>query len=179
MGKKSISLIMVFFIVVLFYAGTNPFSNESNEIITFSDGVMSFDYPDSFSSAEYTKHNINASGDILNEIAYFKGKNTLHKHNFIVFKNVTATSATELINNYRTNVESNSSDEIAYNSIETNPNGVVVEKIIGKQDDTLATMSFNMVFKVKDTVYLISVYGFESDEQEINETANTIFQSIK
>ena len=74
-----------------------------------------------------------------------------------------------------------STGEVSSLTTETNPNGVVVEKTTFTYEYTFGMRVWfsDMIFKINDTVYVISVYGPDSNNQEIMNTTNVIFRSIK
>ena len=65
-------------------------------------------------------------------------------------------------------------------STETNPNGVVVEKIAVFEEESGKKAWHQMMdFKINNTVYSIQVFGSASNEKQLLKTADIIFNSIK
>lgn len=162
---------------------------------TFSDGNMSFNYPDSFRNI--TPHNSNnkinlPGGDIttLQGLIILGNSNFTDSEIIIIFvgKNVIKTSAPQMRDEYLFKAKNLGPDKNNVNissiTTETNPNNVVVEKfkytIVEPYNGTLRYDRFSeMFFEVHNVVYGILLYGPESKQQEITDITNIIFKSIK
>jgi hypothetical protein len=147
---------------------------------TFSDGVMSFNYPADFDNA--TTSDINSTK--MQEVSFFK-KDSLfgslfNKQYIYVARNKTGLSSAEARDGTVSKVKNVSTGQLLFSTTETNPNGVVVEKISFVEEEFgKKAWHCMMYFKIKDTVYGIVVYGPYSNREKITSTANIIFQSIK
>jgi hypothetical protein len=169
-----IGIIGALFSVVL-VSGCTSYS--TNETKTFSDGVMSFDYPGFFNTETQEINNSK-----IQRVAYFVSGDLFNKQYINVFKNKTDISHVELRDETVSKNKNSSTSEVLSTSTETNPNGVVVETIrmtIVYKENNEKTRHNLMYFKIKDTVYGIGVYGPYSNREKITSTANIIFQSIK
>lgn len=74
------------------------------------------------------------------------------------------------------------SGTILSNNSEINPNGVVVEKSTSQQKDPYTSMVlryYDLFFSVNGVVYHVSVYGEVARDQEIQYSADMIFNSLK
>jgi hypothetical protein len=165
-------------ILIVLVSGCTSYSTTK----TFSDGVMSFDYPDDFNNVTYSDNYTNSSF-IMQVTAYFENTAPLRVHNIMVLKNVSATSPTEIRDKTISSVKNESTGEILSLTTETNPNCVVVEKSTYSFEYASGMRSrySEMYFKINDVVYGISVYGpdTKTSTQNIINTTNVIFQSIK
>lgn len=172
-----IGIICAFILIVLVSGCTSSSSTKK-----ISDGVMSFDYPSDFNNGTYSDNYTNSSL-LMQVIAYYENTAPLRVHNIMVGKNVSATSPTEIRDKTILSVKNESTGEILSSTTETNPNGVVVEKITYNLEYALGMKGrySEMYFKINDAVYGISVYGPDTTTsvQNIMNTTNVIFQSIK
>lgn len=148
----------------------------SSTLKTFSDGVMSFNYPGDFRN--YTNE-INFSSSATQRIC------KLNRYVFVIYvlKNRNWTSPPEVISKIASGVKDKSDAEALFITTETNPNGVAVERITYIQDSKLGPILkivyHDMYFQVDGIVYAISVNGPELFKQQVTDIANFIFQSIK
>jgi hypothetical protein len=172
--------LLVILLFVIAVSGCTVYSKNANG--TFSDGSVSFNYPGELHQVDNFKE-INSTK--MEAIAYFNNDNVVNyfvenknKQFIQVLKNKSYTTPTEARD--KTIIGFNSfSGEVSTKS-ETNPNGIVVEKIWANVEESgLKTMDYRMFFKINDAVYIIRVYGPESNKQQIINTSNLIFQSIK
>lgn len=150
----------------------------SSTVKTFSNGVISFDYPGDFKNVTYSSA-INASTSPMQRIGAFENGYDL---TILVGRNVTENSPTEFRDWIISRNKNRSNGEISSVTTETNPNGVVVERISYKHPGSpfgIMIMYDDMYFEKNGTMYGISVYGPDILKQEIDNTAKTIFQSIK
>ena len=159
---------------IIFTSGCT--SSSTNETKTFSDGVMSFNYPADFYND--TKEGNETNSDLMQIISKLKNN---YEFRIWVITNKTRISPTEARNIVVSKLENDNSYKILSTTTETNPNGVIVEKIIYTEDYIFGFKKRfdNMYFKINDVVYGISVYGLDSDEEEMRNIDNIIFQSIK
>ncbi len=144
---------------------------------TFSDGVMSFDYPGIFNTETQEINNSK-----IQRVAYFVSGDLFNKQYINVFKNKTDISPVELRDETVSKNRNLSTSEVLSSTTETNPNGIVVETIrmtIVYNENGEKTSHNVFYFKINDTVYGIGVYGPYSNREKITSTANIIFQSIK
>jgi|GEM_PF-721565 hypothetical protein len=166
------------FVLIVLASGCICFS--TNEIKTFNDGVMSFNYPADFDNA--TTSDINSTK--MQEVSFFK-KDSLfgslfNKQYIYVARNKTGVSSAEARDGTVSKVKNVSTGQLLFSTTETNPNGVVVEKISFVEEEFgKKAWHCMMYFKIKDTVYGIAVFGPYSNREKIISTANIIFQSIK
>ncbi|WJI09975.1 hypothetical protein FGU46_07675 [Methanobacterium sp. CWC-01] len=175
-NNLKLGIILTLILIVSASGCTNPPTNQTK---TYSDGIMSFNYPSDFNNVTYSGNN--TSNSSMQAIGKLKNTVPLRVHSITVAKNKSAISPTELRNILVSNVKNMSAGEIVSITTETNLNGVVVEKVIYTDEYAfgMRAMHFNMLFKINDDVYAVSVYGPDSNIQQITSTANIIFQSIK
>ena len=173
----TIGIIGALFSVVL-VSGCTSYS--TNETKTFSDGVMSFNYPADFDNA--TTSDMNSTK--MQEVSFFKKDSLIdslfNKQYISVATNKTEVLGTEARDGTVSKVKNASTGQLLSSTTEINPNGVVVEKISFVEEEFgKKAWHCMMYFKIKDTVYGIAVYGPYSNREKITSTANIIFQSIK
>lgn len=175
-NNLKLGIILTLILIVSASGCTNPPTNQTK---TYSDGIMSFNYPSDFNNVSYSGNNTGNSS--MQAISKLKNTVPFRVHSIIVAKNKSAISTTELRNTLVSNVENMSAGEIVSITTGTNPNGVVVEKVIYTDEYAfgMRAMHINMLFKINDDVYAVSVYGPDSNNQQITNTTNIIFQSIK
>lgn len=156
-------------------------TNSTNETKTFSDGVMSFNYPADFDNATYSVYNNSTSSMQL--IGKLENTAPLRVQDIFVAKNISAISPTEARDRVVSAVKNTSKAEVVSITSEINPNGVVVEKIIHTEEVKLGIRArySEMFFKINDSVYRIMIYGDDTEDKQkvIDNTTNIIFQSIK
>lgn len=163
--------------LVLIVLASGCISSFTKETKTFSDGVMSFEYPGFLSTQP---DEINSSK--MQKVAYFESSDIFNKQYIIVTKNKTNISPTELKNETISINNNPSTSKVLSTTTATNPNGVVVETLmmtIVLKENGEKTRHDLMYFKINATVYIIAVYGPYSNAQQITNTANIIVQSIK
>ena len=173
--------LLVILILVVSVSGCAIYSKTENR--TFSDGIMSFSYPCELHQVTNFK-DINSTH--MQIIAYFNNDNVLNyfvenknKQFIQVLKNKSYISPIEARDKTIIGFNNSFSGELSTNT-ETNPNGIVVEKITANIEESgLKSWDCRMFFKINDVVYIIRVYGPESNKQQIINTSNFIFQSIK
>lgn len=169
-----IGIIGVFILIVLVSGCT------SSSTKTFSDGDMSFNYPDNF--VDITEQgNSNSSSSSWQDMVKLGNNNLLNMQVILVGKNTGETSSAEIRDNGVLKVKKQPTGEVLSTTTETNTYGILVEKSTYKQEDSVfGRVIYNdMFFKINGVVYAISVYGPDSNKQQIMETANIVFQSIK
>lgn len=171
-----VGMVLALFFIIL---TSGCISFPKNEIKTFSDGVMSFNYPGDFYNLKYYMNNDSSSP--LQAVGQLQNSDRRSMQLIRIGKNKSATSPTEVRDMGVSKLKNNSSCELLSTTTETNPNGIVVEKITYTQEDaSFGTVRYNdMIFKVNGAVYGISAYGLDSNKQQITKTASIIFQSIK
>jgi hypothetical protein len=174
--KNGSSLIFGFLGIMILVVVASGYDNSTP--LTFSDGVINFNYPNDF-------ENSNSPMDITSEITNLKAIAYMADSNNIAItlgKNPQATSAAEARDTTIVRVNKISTGKVLSKTTETNPNGVVVEKSISNLQDPTTNKVIrhvNMFFKSNGVVYGITVYGNDSKNQQITETADTIFNSLK
>jgi len=165
--------------LVLIVFASGCISSSTNESITFSDGVMSFNYPGSFTNTSQSEdENSNSS---MQDIGKFGNGNLFNMQVIMVGKNKTEISAKEIRDKSISRVKNLSLGDVVSTTSETNPNGVVIERSIYTQKGSyFGVLIYNdMFFEINGVVYAISVYGPDSNKQQITDTTNIVFQSIK
>ncbi len=147
-----------------------------NETKTFSDGDMSFNYPADFYNVTYSGNEIDSS--TMGLIGMLENKDGL---TIYVCKNKTGTSLAETKEGTVSSVKTSSTGKILSTSTETNPNGVVVEKMSYTEGGFLIFKGRrdSMYFQSNGDVYAITVYGLDLDKKKLSNIDNIIFQSIK
>jgi len=151
-------------------------SSSTNETKTFSDGVMSFNYPADFYNITYSGNEIDSS--TMRLIGLLENKEGL---TIYVCKNKTRTSLAETKEGTVSSVKNSLTGKVVYTATETNPNGVVVEKISYTERGFLIIKGRydSMYFQSNGDVYAIMVYGLDLDKQKLASIGDIIFQSIK
>ncbi len=151
-------------------------SSSTNETKSFSDGDMSFNYPADFYNITYSGNEIDSSTMHLIGMLENKDGFTIY-----VSKNKTKTSPTEAKDGAVSSVKNSSTGKVLYTTTETNPNGVVVEKMSYTKRGLLIFkgMYDSMYFQSNGAVYAIVVSGLDLDKKKLANIDNIIFQSIK
>ncbi|BDZ69573.1 hypothetical protein [Methanobacterium petrolearium] len=166
--------------IILIVLSSGCTSSSTNQPKTFSDGVSSFNYPADFDNVTYSSENNTNFSSSMQAIAKLENTVPLSVHSIYVAKNTSSISPKEIRDRLVSNVKNMSTGEILASATETNSNSVVVKKIIYTDEYAfcMREVHVNMHFKINDTVYVISVFGPDSNKQQIMDTANIIFQSI-
>jgi len=166
-------------VLVVFLSGctsTTPSNYTTPVVQTFSDGVISFNYPTGF-EVRTQRANITSEGVGWQDLSYLASKEGV---GIDVRKNPTASSAVIVREGTEQGVLE-ASGVILSTSSEINPTGVVVEKSSSQQTDpytNLVMRYYDLFFSVNGVVYHISVYGEVSLDQQIQNTADMIFNSL-
>lgn len=164
-------------LIVMAYYWLCPSTNETK---TFTDGVMSFNYPADFDNSSFV---INDSNSSLRVIGKLENTAPLKGQVIWVDKNISATSSAETRDKLVSQVQNMSKTEKLISiSTETNPNGIVVERVIHTDDQVNpgTQIRYNeLFFQINDSVYRILISGYEDKQEAIDNTNNIIFQSIK
>lgn len=166
--------------LVLIILASGCISSPTTDTKTFSDGAMSFNYPDNF--VDITEQgNSNSSSSSWQDMVKLGNNNLLNMQVILVAKNTGETLPAEIRDNGVLKVKKQPRGEVLSTTTETNTYGILVEKSTYKQEDSVfGRVVYNdMFFKINGVVYAISVYGPDSNKQQIMETANIVFQSIK
>ena len=151
----------------------------TTETKTFSNGNMSFSYPDNF--MDITEPENNNSSSSWQGIVKLGNNNLMNMQLIQVDKNTGESSPAIARDNGVLKVKNMSTGEVLSIATETNSNGIMVEKSTYKQEQPVfGILIYNdMFFKIDGVLYAISVYGPDSNEPQITKTANIVFQSIK
>jgi len=162
-------------ILILFVVASG---SASSTLLKFSDGIISFNYPSDF-------QNITFSGNITSESSNLIDKTHMANRDniaIVIGKNLQANSAANARDATLVSFNKISTDKVFSTTTETNPNSIVVEKSITQLIDpntNTVLKCIDMFFTANGVVYHISVYGDDSKNQQIIETADTIFNSLK
>lgn len=163
-------------IIILVVFASGCIGSSTNETKTFSNGVMSFNYPSYLNNTQ--PHDTNSSSFQI--IASFESRNILNLQFVHVIKNKTEVTATKARDNSISKVKNDSSsNEILSVTTETNPNGIVVERYTYINKGLIPETYNVMYFKINNDVYGIGVQGPDLFKEKIINTTNIIFQSIK
>lgn len=148
---------------------------------TFSYDTISFNYPSNYENAPNPK---NITSEISNwqDITYLRNQNNIE---ITVTKNPKADSAASERDNEQNIVRANpdkNNNKILVTTTKTNPNGIVVE--IGKHNvlwpnTVIVERYYDMYISADGVVYLIYVHGNVERAQEINETGDLVFNTLK
>ncbi len=144
---------------------------------TFSDGVISFNYPTGF-EVRSERANITSEGMGWQDLTFLSNTDGI---GIDVKKNPEASSAL-IVREGTEQAVLEASGTILSNNSEINPNGVVVEKSTSQQKDPYTSMVlryYDLFFSVNGVVYHVSVYGEVARDQEIQYSADMIFNSLK
>jgi len=161
----TICIVLLFVCMSSFTVGTK----------TFSDGVISFDYPGFFAP-----HSFEMNKSQMQEVSFFASIDPFNEQYILVTKNKTEISPIELRDETVSKNQNSSTIQVLSTATVTNPNGIIVETIRMTISVNGTTSRHNlMYFKVNDTVYGIAVYGPYSNRERITDTSNAIFQSLK
>ncbi len=175
MTKNNCWIIGIFVLVVSMIGISGCTSSAGNQ--TFSDNSISFIYPSNMKNTT-SSGNIISGAQGWNDVAFLSNGNVY----ILVAKNPTLTDPSATRDVTGVSVVQNSG-KLLSTTDETNPNGVKVYRNI----DTLSDPStntllryYNMFFEdTEGVVYEISVYGDDSKNSQILETANMVFNSLK
>jgi hypothetical protein len=170
-------------LILIVLASGCIFYSSTSEIKTYSDGVMSFNYPADFDNDTNSSSNYTTSNSHMQTIGLLENTAPLRDHNIWVGKNLSATSPTEARNDIVSSVKNMSKGEVISINTETNPNGIVIEETTYTDEYLfgLRARYCDMFFKINDSVYRITVCGHETpiNTRNIINTTRIIFQSIK
>lgn len=176
MNSKNIWKIGFTGIIILVVFASGCIDSSTNDTRSFSDGVMSFNYPSYFNNTQ--PNNVNSSSFQI--IASFESRDLLNLQFMHVIKNKTEVTATEARDKSISKVKNDSSsNEILSVTTETNPNGIVVERYSYVNNGLISETYNVMYFKINNDIYGIGVQGPDLFKQKITNTTNIIFQSIK
>jgi hypothetical protein len=148
----------------------------SPAVQTFSDGVISFNYPAGFEVIT-TRANITSEGIGWQDLTYLENNNDIIIN---VRKNPQESSAV-IIREGTEEAVVEASGVILSSASLINPQGVVVEKSISQQTDPYTKQVlryYDLFFSVNGVVYHISVYGEVAKDQHIQYTSDMIFNSL-
>jgi hypothetical protein len=181
MESRSLILAVGMLILVVLASGCasttpNPFNNTIPAVQTFSDGVISFNYPTGF-EVRTERANITTEGTGWQDLTFLANDNI----GIDVKKNPEASSAV-IVREGTEQAVLEASGTILSSSSEINPNGVVVEKSTSQQTDPYSNILvryYDLFFSVNGLVYHISVYGEVAKNPQIQNTADMIFNSLK
>lgn len=182
LNKSNIMGIGIVGTLVLIILASGCISSPTTDTKTFSDGAMSFNYPSDFDNGTYSADDTNSSFP-MQVIGNLENTDPLRLHNILVCKNISPTTPAEIRDRSISRAKNESTGKILSMTTETNPNDIVVEKTIYSFEYSLGMRGIysEMYFKIKDTVYAISIYGPDTSTsaQNIRDTTNIVFQSIK
>lgn len=181
-SRSPILAIIGILTLVVFLSGctsTTPTisNNTSLNVQTFSDGTISFNYPTGF-EIRTERANITTEGTGWKDLAYLANTDGI---GIDVKKNPEASSAAIVRQGTEEGVRE-ASGQILSTTSEINPNGVVVEKSSSQQTDPYSNQLiryYDLFFSVNGLVYHISVYGEVAKDQQIQNTADMIFNTLK
>lgn len=187
-GICCIGIIVVIVLLGVFFPDQTTFNTNFNTTVpstttvsgqTYDDGVISFNYPDGFKNS--TMPDFITSGDpSWTHLDYMANSNGI---SIRVDRNTQDVSPTASRDATENGVEEVSTGKVLSTTTETNPNDVVVARSTNSLEDpsTGGTLQYyDMFFKASNgDVYYISVWGDQSKKQEIKNTAQTIFKTIK
>jgi hypothetical protein len=163
--------ILGFMIVIVAVSGCTNHSEAAN----FTDGSVSFSYPGDMTN---TTSNGNLSGSNWVNIAYI-AKSDVYIY---VNKNPTLNDQATPRDVINADVQANSG-QVLSTTDEVNPNGIEVSRNMVTLTDPstkILLIYYNFFFKNKSgEVYQITVYGSDSKNSEIRETATQVFNSLK
>lgn len=150
-------------IIILVVFASGCIGSSTNETKSFSDGVMSFNYPSYLNSTQ--PHDTNSSAFQI--IASFESGDILNLQFVHVIKNKTEVTATEARDKSISKVKNDSSSsEILSVTTETNPNGIVVERYAYINKGLIPETYNVMYFKINNDIYGIGVQGPDLFKEE-------------
>jgi len=158
--------------IVLLFVCMSSFTEGTK---TFSDGVISFDYPGFFAP-----HSFEMNKSQMQKVSFFASIDPFNEQSILVTKNKIEISPIELRDETVSKNQNSSTSQVLSTATVTNSNGIIVETIRMTISVNGTTSRHNlMYFKVNDTVYGIAVYGPYSNRDRITDTSNAIFQSLE
>lgn len=155
--------------------------NNSSSTKTYSDGVMSFNYPSNFIDITKEYNSDRPENQSMPMIAMLGNANPFNIQFIMVSKNKTEVTPAEFKDVAISKTKNKFQSQILSINTETNLNGIIIERFTYKlyDSETNRTGLYNdMYFKINDYLYAISVYGPDSNQQQLTNTTNVIFQSI-
>lgn len=171
-SKLKIGIMGIVIFIVLLILCIGSFTNSTK---TFSDGVISFDYPGFF-----VPHSFEMNKSQMQEVSFFASIDPFNEQYILVTKNKTEISPTELRDETVFKNQNSSTSQVLSTATVTNHNGIITETIRMTISVNGTTSRQNlMYFKVNDTVYGIAAYGPYSNRDRITDTSNALFQSLK
>jgi len=180
-SRSLIFAVGMLILVVLASGCTSTTPTPSNytapAVQTFSDGVISFNYPTGF-EVRTERANITTEGAGWQDLTFLANNDNV---GIDVKKNPEASSAV-IVREGTEQAVLEASGTILSSSSEINPNGVVIEKSTSQQTDpysNLVIRYYDLFFSVNGLVYHISIYGEVAKDSQIQYTANMIFNSLK
>lgn len=187
-GICCIGIIVVIVLLGVFFPDQTTFDTNFNTTVpstttvsgqTYSNGDISFKYPDSFEDS--TMPDSITSGDSSwKHLDYMSNSDGI---SIRVDRNTGDASPTASRDATESDVESLSTGKIISTSTETNPNNIVVARSTNSLEDPSTgdtLLYYDMFFKASNgDAYYISVWGVQSLKQDIKNTAQTIFKTLK
>ncbi len=188
-GKKSnrnkiiiggiIVVVVLIFVGIILSSSNNSLTATGNSTYNIND--VSFSYPNSFVNAS-APSNIISGGSTWQQSGYLLDNNSGLNIQIETNPNTAGYTIQELILADETSVKQNNGSVLSTTNT-TNPNGVVVAGDIETLTDPTSNTPlryYDMVFSdSKGTVYSVTVYGDDSDNMQIQQVQQTIFNSLK
>jgi hypothetical protein len=174
-----IVVVIVLIFVGIILAGSNNSVATGNSTYNIND--VSFSYPNSFVNAS-APSSIISGGSTWQQSGFLLDNNSGINIQIQTNPNTAGYTLQELILADEASVKQNNGSVLSTTNT-TNPNGVVVAGDIETLTDPTSNTPlryYDMIFsESKGTVYSISVYGDDSDNTQIQQVQQTIFNSLK
>ncbi|MGP8190246.1 MAG: zinc ribbon domain-containing protein [Methanobacterium sp.] len=176
-GGVVVVVVLIFVGIIL--AGSNSSIATGNSTYNIND--VSFSYPNSFVNAS-APSSIISGGSTWQQSGFLLDNNSGINIQIQTNPNTAGYTLQELILADEASVKQNNGSVLSTTNT-TNPNGVVVAGDIETLTDPTSNTPlryYDMIFsESKGTVYSISVYGDDSDNTQIQQVQQTIFNSLK
>ena len=186
LGIGIIGIVLIAFLIV--WLPANVFANH------YDDGAISFNYPTDMKNStppmdiNLTSPSVIFSGVVSwHDMAFITNNNSASFADNTVYISVNKLPSLTDTQSYRDDTNNQivqyDSGQIISSTDKTNPNGIPISGSITKLNDPYSNTPLlynNMFFEDNNgTVYEISVYGVNSTNSQIQNIANTVYNSIK
>ena len=145
---------------------------------TFTDGIITFEYPDVFEERPEPKEIISgSSSQVTVGFLSFNGVIEID-----IVKNIKSISPTKARDSTENEVRTLSTGQILSRTTVNNPYGVIAEKSIHSimEPRTKAIITYNSIFfRANGMVYAITVFGLDSDYELIEIVADFICDTLR
>lgn len=168
-----VGIIGIFVLIVAISGCTTTTSSTK----TFSDGVITFSYPNDFEETTYSG-TITGSNKWVDVVKLLNGTVTIYAQ-----KNPQMDSPAAAKNATEKSIIGLKNGKVLSSTTETNPKGVKMERLNFNLEDTktgiLLTHDAMWFESSNGVVYGIVIAGYETNKQDVKKVADIVFQSLE